>query len=74
MSFLIINKYWWHTEKHLYTNNEPDLLQTLTDLSEILDFVGYIQKKKKIFGDGFNVIFDSFLKVQGENQILKNTL
>ena len=45
MSFLIINKYWWHIEKHLYTNNEPDLLQTLTDLGEILDFVGYIQNK-----------------------------
>ena len=50
-------------------NNEPYQVKTLTDLGEILDSAGDIQNKNIIFGGGFNVIFDFFLKRKEGNQV-----
>ena len=61
--FVLINIY--------NANNELDQVKTLTDLSEILDCADDIQNKNIIFGGNFNIIFDSFLDVQGGNPILK---
>ena len=52
-------------------NNEPDQLETLTELGEILDCCGDIQDKNIIFTSDFNVIFDSFREVQGRKLSFK---
>ena len=65
--FVLINIY--------NTNTEPDQLKTFTNLGKTFDCVGDIQNKNVIFGGDFNVIFDSFLEVQGGKPSLsKHTL
>ena len=61
--FVLINIY--------NANNELDRVKTLTDLSKIFDCVDDIQNKNIIFGDGSNIIFDSFLDAQGGKPIFK---
>ena len=61
--FVVINIY--------KANNETDLLKTLTDLGKILHYVDNIQNKNIISGGDFNLIFDSFLKLKGRNQVQK---
>lgn len=61
--FVVINIY--------KANNEIDLLKTLTDLGKILHYVDNIQNKNIISGGDFNLIFDSFLKLKGRNQVQK---
>ena len=61
--FVVINIY--------KANNETDLLKTLTDLGKILHYVDNIQNKNIISGSDFNLIFDSFLKLKGRNQVQK---
>ena len=46
------------------TNNEPDLLKTLTDLDEILVCVGDTKNKNITFSGDFNVTFDYILAAQ----------
>ena len=54
--FVLINIY--------NTNNEPDLLKTLTDLDEILACFGDTKNKTITFSGDFNVTFDYFLAAQ----------
>ena len=61
--FVVINIY--------KANNEINLLKTLTDLGKILHYVDNIQNKNIISGGDFNLIFDSFLKLKGRNQVQK---
>ena len=61
--FVVINIY--------KANNETDLLKTLTDLGKILHYVDNIQNKNIISRGDFNLIFDSFLKLKGRNQVQK---
>lgn len=61
--FVVINIY--------KANNETDLLKTLTDLGKILHYVDNIQNKNIISGGDFNLIFDSFLKLKGRDQVQK---
>ena len=46
------------------TNNEPDLLKTLTDLDKILACFGDTKNKTITFSGDFNVTFDYFLAAQ----------